>query len=127
MIESLSVLEIIAASILVVVIGILSVANVRLMISSRKISANLIQLTLDNMVLQESIDKLSQEYENLNLKESDGFVKFLSDSRAWAFEYIEKVQESIKELNLAMEDGVDEKIAAAYQDLLSHLPKEDGK
>lgn len=119
--------EIIAGSIFIVIIAALAVANIKLMISSRKISANLIQLTLDNMVLQDSLAKLSQEYENLNLQESDGFVKFLSDSRAWAFKYIEDVQESIQNLNAAMESGEDAEIAIAYQKLLEHLPKDDGK
>ena len=119
--------EIIAGSIFIVVIAALAVANIKLMISSRKISANLIQLTLDNMVLQDSLAKLSQEYENLNLQESDGFVKFLSDSRAWAFKYIEDVQESIQNLSAAMESGEDAEIAIAYQKLLEHLPKDDGK
>jgi hypothetical protein len=110
-----------------VLVGVLAVLNVRLVIRSKKIAANVIQLTLDNVILQDSLAKLSQEYENLNLQESDGFVKFLSDSRAWAFKYIEDVQETIKDLSIAMEEGIDEKIDAAYQALLDHLPKDEGK
>jgi hypothetical protein len=127
MIQSLSILEVIIGSALIVLVGVLAVLNVRLVIRSKKIAANVIQLTLDNVILQDSLAKLSQEYENLNLQESDGFVKFLSDSRAWAFKYIEDVQETIKDLSIAMEEGIDEKIDAAYQALLDHLPKDEGK
>ena len=45
------------------------------------------------------IQELERQIEQLNLKESDGFVKFLSSSRDWAFEYIEEVQKALVEFD----------------------------
>jgi len=45
------------------------------------------------------ITELEKQIEHLNLKESDGFVKFLSASRDWAFEYIEEVQKVLVEFD----------------------------
>ena len=45
------------------------------------------------------IQELEKQIEQLNLKESDGFVKFLSSSRDWAFEYIEEVQKALAEFD----------------------------
>jgi hypothetical protein len=45
------------------------------------------------------IQELEKQIEQLNLKESDGFVKFLSSSRDWAFEYIEEVQKALTEFD----------------------------
>ena len=87
------------------------------------------------------IMELEKQIEQLNLKESDGFVKFLSASRDWAFEYIEEVQEVLNEFdeevapilqwattygNLAGETIHTEtitKISEAYDKLKTVLPK----
>ena len=85
--------------------------------------------------------ELEKQIEQLNLKESDGFVKFLSTSRDWAFEYIEEVQKALVEFdeeiaprlewattygNLAGETIHTEtitKISEAYKKLKSVLPE----
>jgi hypothetical protein len=85
--------------------------------------------------------ELEKQIEQLNLKESDGFVKFLSASRDWAFEYIEEVQKVINEFdeevapilqwantygNLAGDTVHTEtitKISEAYNKLKSVLPE----
>ena len=61
------------------------------------------------------------------LEDNDGFIKFLSQSRDWAFDYIEKVQESIKALQFAVTVNDDTAIKKAYDDLFSHLPEEESK
>jgi len=45
------------------------------------------------------VSQFEKEIEQLNLKESDGFVKFISQSRDWAFEYIEEVQKALLEFD----------------------------
>lgn len=83
----------------------------------------LLQEILDKMVLQDSLDKISEEYQSLSIQGSDGFVKFLSESREWAFSYIEEVQQSIVDLDKAMISMDEEEISKAYKKLLEHLPK----
>jgi hypothetical protein len=54
---------------------------------------------------------------------AQGYSMFLSDSRDAAFEYIETVQSAITELKLATESKEQEKIDAAYNNLINLLPE----
>jgi predicted RNA-binding protein with EMAP domain len=67
------------------------------------------------------------------LEQTDGFVRFISQSRDWAFEYIEKVQDSIKYLQETREDLdaedilISEKIdnlIKAVDQIIEHLPND---
>jgi hypothetical protein len=75
-----------------------------------------------------------------NVEQSEGFLNFISQSRDWAFEYIEDVQEAIAEfgkkigpeikylrnyasvLGLTATKGI-EKISEAYEQLLKVMPE----
>jgi hypothetical protein len=66
----------------------------------KKVSKNLTKLQVDNVVMQEYIDIIkSNKGENVSNEQVDkeNFIKFLSDSRDWAFQYIEDVQCGLKE------------------------------
>jgi hypothetical protein len=101
------------------------------------------QLLIDYSVLENRLKDALKEIENNKLTESDGFIKFISDSRDWAFEYIEEVQKALAEFdeevapqlewannygNLAGDTVHTEtitKISEAYNKLKSVLPKND--
>lgn len=123
-IGNFSITELIVFSTTMVIIVLLAINNVRLFVSRRTLSNHLLQTVLDKLEIEDAYSKLAQEYDTISLQETDGFVKFLSESRAWAFTYIEEVQESILALNAAMDSGVDEDIAKAYARLQAHLPKD---
>lgn len=106
-------------------VAILAVNNIRLYFSNKKLMESLIQSTLEKLNLQDALDKLANEYDLISMQESDGFVKFLSDSRESAFSYIEEVQQSIKQLSLAMDSDSEDAIKVAYTTLLKYLPKEE--
>ena len=78
----------------------LSVAYLSLFDKLRKCNLALTKLFLENEGLKEvifqnkSID--SQSEDGIH---KENFIKFLSDSRDWAFEYIEKSQQTIKEVS----------------------------
>lgn len=82
-------------------------------ISSRnlkKVSKDLAKLYVDNAVMQEYIDIVkSKENNNLSNEQVDkeNFIKFLSDSRDWAYEYIEDVQEGL----LTFVNGIEPEIS----------------
>jgi hypothetical protein len=62
------------------------------------VSKKNIRLSVDNAVMQEYIDivKSNEEsFSNDELVHKENFIKFLSDSRDWAFEYIENVQDGL--------------------------------
>jgi hypothetical protein len=66
----------------------------------KKVLKDLKKLYIDNAVMQEYIDIIkSNEQNNISEEHADkeNFIKFLSDSRDWAFTYIEDVQARLKE------------------------------
>jgi hypothetical protein len=68
-------------------------ATVRELLNSR------IQSQIDFNIAVSEYQKVLQELENKKLEKSDDFVKFLSDSRDWAFNYIEEVQEALSKFD----------------------------
>jgi biopolymer transport protein ExbB/TolQ len=91
-----------------------------------KVTTSIAQLVIDKSALQEELDRLSFISSNSTDIEN-GFVKFLSETRESAYEYIQQVQSTIESLRAAMLSGSDDDIAKHYQELVSFLPaKEDG-
>lgn len=54
----------------------------------------------------------------------ENFIKFLSDSRDWAFEYIEQSQKTIKEVS---EELKDKGLNSYSEKLLALLPENNAK
>ena len=95
------------------------------------------QMFLDNQIL---LGKIEQHSVSSNIEQTEGFVKFLSESRDWAFQYIETTQSEIKKfveivgpqmeyydkygriINSVHTKSMD-KILDAYQELVSLLPE----
>ena len=76
--------------------GVLSVTFISFVISTivlKKKNTNL-TASIITILLENANNKSVSEDKNLNTNE--GFVKFLSDSRDWAFAYIEEVQLVLK-------------------------------
>ena len=85
----------------------------------------LTKLFIENEGLKEviSITKTSIDQSDEGLHK-ENFIKFLSDSRDWAFEYIEKSQQTIKEVSDELKiKGLDNYSAK----LMSLLPEKNYK
>jgi hypothetical protein len=84
--------------------------------------------------------------ENVSVEKTDGFLKFISESRDLAFEYIEKVQDSLVKFKSEVDPEIDymltygtvtgdnlslkafKKIEKAYRKLMNEaLPQENKK
>lgn len=78
------------------------------------------QLLIDKEVLLDKIDSIILETSN---EANEGFIKFLSESREAAFDYIEKVQKSISQYLVAIENGNADEIVTARMELFEHLPE----
>ena len=89
-----------------------------------ELSNKLRQADIDKMLIAERLQKTVSEINSTNVEDKDGFIKFLSQSREWAFDYIERVQVSIQGLNHAMESSKEEEIQAAYTELMGFMPEE---
>lgn len=89
------VINVIIYSLLTLIIGYLGFRNLSLRSDIRELINSRIQSQIDFNIAVSQYQKVLQELENKKLEKSDDFVKFLSDSRNSAFDYIEKVQDSL--------------------------------
>lgn len=107
--------EIIAYIIATIAVGLLitnSVLNKR----RRRDTAEMMFYThLENELLKKEVQEQKQNVENAKLATDDSFVKFLSESRQWAFDYIESVQSSIQQFRASVEKS------AAYYERAGHV------
>jgi hypothetical protein len=101
----------------------LFVMYIRLVLRYKRNVAFLIQAVADNEELLKKFDQVINDQSNRSVEETDGFVKFISQSREWAFEYIEDVQNAIKVLSETPRSDRS-KYNEAYKALLNFLPEE---
>jgi hypothetical protein len=103
----MQILESIVAGTLVTLIIFLVYRLFKMTKFANTLSEAYMQQLADNFLLQKEVERLYQEAENKKLQETDGFVKFISQSRDWAFQYIEEVQKALAEF--------DDEVAAQLQ------------
>lgn len=100
------------------------------------------EFSLRAALLEQGVKKALSNEAN-PIESTDGFVKFISDSRDWAFEYIEKVQLGINKFVSDIEPEINyfkeygdlgsmapnyysmKKITESYEELKQLLPEED--
>ena len=110
--------EIFLLSAFFIMLSLLIFEEVRLRKKNSALIENVVTLTLDKITLQKQISEIP-----MTPTETEGFIKFLSESREWAFTYIEDVQEAIEQLRAAMVEGNESKISEAYEKLTTFLPE----
>lgn len=98
------------------------VSNIYLFSRYKRFLGVIAQLIVDKEILVDKVDELvamsSKEF-------NDGFIKFISESRESAFQYIEEVQVSIKNYLNAINLGTQDDVVAARMELFNHLPEEN--
>jgi hypothetical protein len=102
--------------------------NVRLFLKNRKALEALIQSFVERDALEQMIKSQALSGEK-PIDQTEGFIKFLSESREWAFNYIENVQDEITKFGVVLEeaksqtkDAALKKILAGYEELKKFLP-----
>jgi hypothetical protein len=101
------------------------------------------KLFIENKTLQDFISSNNVEFKNDSDIHKENFIKFLSDSRDWAFVYIEEVQVGLSKFVTDIEPEINyfreygdlssmqpnyyslKKITQAYDELVKLLPKEE--
>lgn len=126
-------------TILLVILSVLSTAFAFLFYIQKKKNIQIIAQTIEFLMLQEA-----QQEQNKTDKErsNEDFLKFVSDSRDWAYQYIEDVQNSLNKFITDLEPEItyfDEygivgsafphyhsmkKISEAYKELKKLLPED---
>lgn len=124
------------------VIAILSIFIMYLLLKNRRMSKQ-IDLSNQNIAsLYIRLSELTNQKNDSDLEKTEGFIKFLSDSRNWAFDYIEDVQRSLSVFDKRITKVIDyystygsvidgphtemvKQVSEAYNELKSVLPKDD--
>jgi hypothetical protein len=97
---------------------------------------------IEKSAILDRLEELSKENQLKNIENSDGFLKFVSDSREWAFKYIEDVQHAFVQFNDVITSELDyadkygtldlsspskeslAKVSKAYKELKKMLPED---
>ena len=119
-----NVIDIVIIASLITLTMVFAVTSVVLKIKNTKMISVIAQLFIDKNVLSEEVERLSFIVNNGPSIEND-FIKFLSDSRDSAYEYIEEVQNAIEGLYKAMESDKDSEIDKKYKELIKFLPSKN--
>jgi hypothetical protein len=139
-------LDFIAFTFLIVVIVSLIITIINLKIRHRRLAKELLQSSIDNNITLTMLAEELKKKEEVSIEKTDGFLKFISESRDLAFEYIEKVQDSLVKFRAEVDPEIDymltygtatgdnlslksfKKIEKAYRKLINEaLPQEDKK
>jgi biopolymer transport protein ExbB/TolQ len=121
---NIDIIEIVIIAVLITLIAVLLTSTIVLKIKNTKLISVVAQLFVDKNVMSEELDRLSFVVNNGPSIEND-FIKFLSDSRDSAYEYIEKVQAAIEALYKAMESDKSSEIDKSYKELIKFLPSKN--
>jgi hypothetical protein len=92
-----------------------------LFISNRKraaLATAVAILSLEKESLLSMLEKEMKKKEDNSIEKTDGFLKFVSDSRDWAFKYIEEVQAALESFKSAVD--LDIKYIVKYGQLIDH-------
>jgi len=89
------VIDFIVFVLIVLLVITLLISVVKLKLKNRKLAAELLQGTLDQNILLTKLAEELKKKEDVSIEKTDGFLKFISESRDLAFQYIEGIQEAL--------------------------------
>jgi len=114
----------------------------KLKVDNVKLSKDVNQGLVDQFALMQKLEEALKNTDEKKIEETEGFLKFVSQSRDWAFQYIERVQVAIKNFQdifhpIAVQYYEDKeqpisqeefgKLFEAYKKLVEELPDEGKK
>lgn len=138
-------IDLIAFLVFILLFFILIIRNIQLSIKYARSSKDLLQSTIDKNILAEKLFEASARNLLKNDSDSEAFLKFISDSRDWAYQYIEDVQKSLNSFITNIEPEIlyfdtygdlmaaepnyqaMKKISDSFKDLKKMLPEDYGK
>ena len=126
----------------IVIFFTLAVDNVRQRLRVSRLDKEVNQSIADYIALSGKMEEVVKNTDEKKIEQTEGFLKFVSESRDWAFQYIERVQIAIKNFQdifhpFAREYYKDKekpvsqdefgKLFQAYKKLIEELPDEGKK
>jgi hypothetical protein len=97
----------------------------RSLINNKSIRNQLAAEVIEKAALTARIDQLEGARDSDKIENTEGFLRFVSESREWAFEYIEDVQQALLAYDIALSTDDAKIINDAYKKLISFLPDDD--
>ena len=94
--------ELIMLALALILISLLTVEIVGVKIKLRRVSGALLQSEIDREAIEERLLELLANTDSSNVEQTEGFVRFVSESRDAAFSYIEEVQQTLAPLREAV-------------------------
>lgn len=133
-------LDLIGFIVFIVLFFIIIFDNFRIRRNAKKIKNYFIQEKANNLIL---LEKLSQEInskEDISIEKTEGFLNFVTQSRDWAFSYIETVQDGLNDFVNSVDKDIEyiteyqppivnfemqERLINAYSELKKLLPEKE--
>jgi hypothetical protein len=114
-------------------VAILTYSYFNIFLKYKKVVTLLAQSELERQYFRAKLSEYAENKESKNVEKTEGFVRFISQSRDWAFKYIEDVQkdlESLKEIfdntgSMPSDLNQAKELNNRVAKVLSHLPKEE--
>jgi uncharacterized protein YwgA len=137
--------DFIAFVIFILVFFFLVYKNIKLRLKISSVTLELIKAHLEKTIISDKFIELQEINKNKGSLDQDAFLKFISDSRDWAYQYIEDVQSSLNKFVSDVEPEIlyfdtygdlmgaepnynsMKKISIAYKELKNLLPEEYGR
>jgi hypothetical protein len=138
-------IELISFTLFIFIFFVLVYKNIKLKIKLSAKTIEILRLSIDNTVLSDKLIETLDVQVGRSDDTSGAFLKFVSDSRDWAYQYIEDVQESLNKFISDIEPEIlyfdtygdlmgaepnhnsMKKISGSYKELKKLLPEEYDK
>jgi len=139
------ILEAVAYGVLLLIIVVLLINNLAIRSKNRRLSTDIIQIALDKSIISKKLKEELDKKDSESIEKSEGFLKFISQSRDWAFDYIEQVQTALLEFKNKIEPEIlyaktygtvsgqsphtiiIDRISDAYDDLVKVMPEDSSE
>ena len=95
--------ELIMLALALMIISLLTIEIVGVKIKLRRVSGALLQSEINREAVEKRLLELLANTDSSNVEQTEGFLKFVSESRDDAFSYIEAVQQTLAPLRKAVE------------------------
>ena len=127
-----NIIEIIAYVLITIAFFGLIYSVIMLYTSNRNLSNALKQSEIEKDHLMSKLSEYAERKEAKKVEQTEGFLKFVSQSRDWAFSYIEGVQDALRDLQEAIDILQNSKIKSddrkkalkIIEQAMSHLPED---
>lgn len=134
-----NILEVFVYSAVIIAFFVLVGLVLYLSVRNRMLRKDVAQGLIDHFAIMQKLEEANKNTDAKKIEETEGFLKFVSQSRDWAFQYIESVQLTIKKFQdvfhpIAVQYYKDKeqpinqeefgKLFEAYKKLVEELPDE---